>query len=71
MRLMEVGAKAQSDGKKEEAKELFDQAYKLWSIFWGLRLNLISVSDLKQAAKGKKPWTLQDIVDKLVDCCDE
>ncbi len=71
MRLMEVGTKAQGDGKKEEAKELFDQAYKLWSIFWGLRLNLISVGDVKQMAKEEKSWTLQDIVDKLVDCCDE
>lgn len=71
MRLMEVGTKAQGDGKKEAAKELFDQAYKLWSIFWGLRLNLINVSDLKQIAEEEKPWTLREIMDKLVDCCDE
>jgi hypothetical protein len=79
MRLLEVGVKARGDGKREEAKELFDYAYKLWSIFWGLRLNLISISDVKQMAKEdeppgqteNKPWTLQDIVDKLVDCCDE
>ncbi len=74
MRLMEVGTKAQGDGRKEEAKKLFDQAYKMYSIFWGLRLNLISVPEVKEMAKEEakdKPWTLEDIVDKLVDCCDE
>ena len=74
MRLMEVGTKAQGDGRKEEAKKLFDQAYKMYSIFWGLRLKLISVPEVKEMAKGEakdKPWTLEDIVDKLVDCCDE
>ncbi|MEK7212315.1 MAG: hypothetical protein AAB686_01400 [Patescibacteria group bacterium] len=79
MRLMEVGTKAQGDGKKEEAKELFDQAYKMYSIFWGLRLNLLKLPDIKQMAKEEealrqaqgKPWTLQEVVDKLVDCCDE
>lgn len=71
MRLLEVGAKAQGDGRKETAKELFDQAYKLWTIFWGLRLKLIKVSDLKQIAQEEKPWTLREIVSKLVDCCDE
>ena len=74
MRLMEVGTKAQGDGRKEEAKKLFDQAYKMYSIFWGLRLKLISVPEVKEMAKEEakdKPWTLEDIVDKLVDCCDE
>ena len=74
MRLMEVRTKAQGDGRKEEAKKLFDQAYKMYSIFWGLRLNLISVPEVKEMAKEEakdKPWTLEDIVDKLVDCCDE
>jgi len=74
MRLMEVGTKAQGDGRKEEAKKLFDQAYKMYSVFWGLRLKLISVPEVKEMAKEEakdKPWTLEDIVDKLVDCCDE
>jgi len=34
--------------RKEEAKKLFDQAYKMYSIFWGLRLNLISVPEVKE-----------------------
>jgi len=72
MRLIEVGTKLQSDNKKDEAKNFFDYAYKLYSLFWGLRLKLINVSDIKEMAKAEeKPWTLQDIVNKLVDCCDE
>ena len=71
MRLMEVGTKLHSDGKKKEAKELFDRAYRLYSLFWGLRLKLISIQGIKTAAAKDQPWTLQNIVEKLVDCCDE
>ncbi|MFA5098606.1 MAG: hypothetical protein WC461_00060 [Candidatus Paceibacterota bacterium] len=71
MRLIEVGTKLQSDNKKDEAKKFFDYAFRLYSLFWGLRLKLISVSDVKDAAAKDKPWTLEDVVDKLVDCCDE
>lgn len=71
MRLIEVGTKLYADGKKEEGEKIFDYAYRLYSIFWGLRLKLISLPEVKDVAASEKPWTLQDIVDKLVDCCDE
>jgi len=71
MRLIEVGTKLYSENKKDEAKEFFDYAYKIYSLFWGLRLKLINISDFKEIANSEKPWTLQDIVNKLVDCCDE
>jgi hypothetical protein len=71
MRLMEVGTKLRSDGKKAEAKELFDRAYRAYSMFWAVRLKLIDASGFKTAAASEKPWTLQDIVNKLVNCCDE
>jgi hypothetical protein len=71
MRLIEVGTKLHGDGKKTEAKECFDNAYKLYSIFWGLRLKLIDPPAVKDIASAEKPWTLRDILDKLVDCCDE
>ena len=70
MRLMEVGTKLQSDGKKEEAKNMFDRAYKIYSLFWGLRLNLVDMKDLKKE-DGEKAWGVEDIVSKLVNCCDE
>ncbi|MBZ1348675.1 MAG: hypothetical protein KY053_00330 [Candidatus Liptonbacteria bacterium] len=71
MRLMEVGTKLYSDGKKEEAQKIFSYAYKLYSLFWGLKLKLINITDIKKVAKEDKAWSLEDIVNKLVDCCDE
>jgi len=71
MRLIEVGAKLHSDGKAAEAKEMFDKAYKIYSIFWALRLKLIDIPEFKKIAASEKPWTFEDIMDKLVDCCDE
>lgn len=71
MRLMEVGAKLYSDKREDEAREIFSNAGTLYSLFWGLRLKLIDVSDLKEQAAAERPWTLKDIMDKLVNCCDE
>jgi hypothetical protein len=41
MRLIEVGTKLQNQNKKDEAKEIFDLAYELFNIFWGIKLNII------------------------------
>lgn len=71
MRLIEVGTKLHSDGKHTESQEMFDKAYKMYSVFWGLRLKLIDPSGFKKIAASEKPWSFEDIVDKLVDCCDE
>ena len=71
MRLMEVGTKLHADGKTDKAKETFDYAHKIFSIFWALRLKLVDVSGLKAMAAEEKPWSLEKIMDKLVDCCDE
>ena len=71
MRLIEVGTKIHSDGKKAEAQEMFDRAYKMYGLFWALRLKLVDTKELKRVAATDKPWTYEDIVSKLVDCCDE
>jgi hypothetical protein len=71
MRLIEVGMKLRSDGKQKEAKETFDHAYRIYSLFWAVRLKLIDTKQFKEKAGEEKPWDLKDIVDKLVDCCDE
>ena len=71
MRLMEVGTKRQSEGRKDEAREMFAHAYKAYSLFWALRLKLIDTSGFRQVAAEEKPWTLDDIVKRLVNCCDE
>ncbi|OHA26340.1 MAG: hypothetical protein A3D52_02465 [Candidatus Taylorbacteria bacterium RIFCSPHIGHO2_02_FULL_44_36] len=71
MRLMEVGTKLQGDSKKTEAKEMFDKSYSLYSLFWAVRLKLVDAEKFKGIAASDKPWTAQDIVAKLVNCCDE
>jgi hypothetical protein len=80
MRVLEVGTKLQSSGKIDEAKKMFDYSYKLYGMFWGIRLKLIDLSgvnnigdnQLNNKDKGTgKPWTMEDIVNKLVDCCKE
>lgn len=80
MRLMEVGTKLQTAGKPEEAKQMFQNAYKVYSMFWALRLKLIDLSNVKKIPDGainagdKNPdgkMSFEDIVSKLVDCCDE
>lgn len=81
MRLIEVGTKLHAGGKKAEAKEIFGRAWQVYSLFWGIRLRLINLSGVKPVADGQlnihdkgkaaTAWTLNDIVNKLVDCCEE
>ncbi len=51
MRLMEVGTKAQSMKKNTEAYEYFDKAYDLYSLFWGLQMNIIGSDIATDASK--------------------
>ncbi len=71
IRLMEVGTKLQGDGKTEDAKQMFNFAYKIFNLFFGLRLKIISTSDVKGALEKEKPMTFNDIMSKLIDCCKE
>jgi hypothetical protein len=48
MRLIEVGTKYLSKGEKTEAEDLFAKAFNLYSLFWGLNLKLLNVSDVKE-----------------------
>src|SRR3990170_1104845 len=43
MRVMEVGTKELKKGDKQKAQSLFDKSYKLYSLFWGLNLNVVKV----------------------------
>ncbi len=47
MRLMEVGTKQQSLKHTEEAYKLFNQAYDLYCLFWGLNMNMLNIEDVK------------------------
>ncbi len=71
MRLMEVGTKLQGDGKKEDAKQMFSYAYKMFNLFFGLRLKIISAPEVKAGLESEKPMNFDDLLAKLVDCCKE
>ncbi len=47
MRFMEVGTKALTKGDKEDAADLFQKSYQLYSLFWGLNLGLVTDKDIK------------------------
>lgn len=78
MRLIEVGTKELKKGQKKKAWELFDKAYKLYSLFWGINLGAVKMDNVK--AKNDKAIVNQkasvfdklgEIVKKVIDCCKE
>lgn len=85
MRLIEVGTKELKKGDKNKATDLFDKAYKLYSLFWGINLGAVKMENVKRTdsevnlidEKGniKASVSLWDklgvIVKKVIDCCKE
>jgi len=81
MRLMEVGTKQLGMGKKQEAHDLFEKSYKLYSLFWGVNMKLIATKDIKKIDghalnkhdKDKKGFmgALGELVKRVLDCCIE
>jgi hypothetical protein len=81
MRLMEVGTKQLSMDNKDDAYALFEKAYNLYSLFWGLNMKLLNVDDIKKidelalhkADTEKKGFMgkLGDLVKRAINCCIE
>lgn len=81
MRLIEVGTKQLSQGRNKEAEDLFHKAYDLYSLFWGINLKLVDVSEIKKIddnqlsvhdqKKNGFMGKLEDLVKKVIDCCIE
>lgn len=80
MRLMEVGTKQLGLGKKDEAYDLFDKAYNLYSLFWGINMKIVDLGDVKKIEddalnkNDKKKGFLGkmgDIVKRAINCCIE
>ncbi len=55
MRLMEVGTKLQKEGKKEEAQQFFADSYRMFTLFFALRLKIINIPDIQKMAGEEKP----------------
>jgi hypothetical protein len=81
MRLMEVGTKQQGMGRKEDARDLFQKAYDLYALFWGINMKVINTGDVKKIDEQalnkqdtqKKGFMgkLGELVRKAIDCCIE
>ena len=79
MRLMEVGTKQLGMGKKDEAYDLFQKSYNLYSLFWGLNMKLIDPGEIKKIddnaldkndkEKGGFMGRLGVMVKRAIDCC--
>lgn len=69
MRLIEVGNKLRSDGKADESKRMFENAYKVYAMFWALKLKLVTGGAVKVAAAAGD--SIDDLLNKLANCCDE
>lgn len=57
MRLKEVGDKANAQGKKKDAQDLYEKAYDLYSLFWGINMNLIDMAGVKKIDSEILPYT--------------
>jgi hypothetical protein len=82
MRIMEVGTKALTKGKKDEAYDLFKKAYDLYNLFWGLNLGLVKKGEIEKTGfeEKEKPieaekkdfmGQLSGFIGKILDCCRE
>ena len=85
MRVMEVGTKELKKGNKKMAKKLFEKSYKLYSLFWGINLDVVDIDKVER--KDKKVNLIDDknqkrgensvfdmlgsLVQKAIDCCKE
>ena len=48
MRLYEVGTKAMGAGNKKDAYKMFERAYELYSLFWGLNMKMIDLTGVRE-----------------------
>ena len=85
MRLMEVGTKELKKGDKKKAEQLFENSFKLYSLFWGLNLSQEKSESVERNdadeifidEKGDKKGSasvfdkLGSLVQKAIDCCRE
>jgi hypothetical protein len=81
-RLMEVGNKQLDLGNKEQSYELFNKAYKLYSLFWGLQMKLVPINTCKKIHaehtnnnnnknNDSLLAKLGSLVQKAINCCIE
>ena len=68
MRLMEVGTKAMGVGNKKDAHDFFNKAYDLYSLFWGINMELVDLKGIRKA-DGPLPRGLDIWVEDIAKTC--
>ena len=68
MRSLEVGQKLKRDGRADEAKTMFNDAYHLYALVWALKLKIADVRAIKNI---DQPMSVEDLLGQLANCCDE
>lgn len=86
MRLMEVGTKEEKKGNRKEAWYMFEKAFRLYSLFWGINLKVVDIGDVpledeninfigEKEVKIKGTASvldkLSEIFKKAINCCKE
>lgn len=86
MRLFEVGAKEEKKGNKKVAWEMFQKAFRLYSIFWAINLKVVDIDEIpmdngninfigekevKLTGTASPFDKLTEIFKKAVNCCKE
>lgn len=71
MRLYETGEKLLDLKKEDEAKEIFNYSYDLFSIFWGLNLNILNKEEVKllieENKKIKEAYEESEKIEKSIE----
>jgi hypothetical protein len=82
MRIMEVGTKELKKGNKGKAAGLFEKSYQIYSLFWGLNLDVIKLGQegekvhfIDEGGKERGDESvfskLGSLIQKAIDCCKE
>jgi len=71
MRLTEVGTKFLHDGKKEDAKEMFIDAFNIYSMFWTINGFVDIDSNSEEKPSKTKLSKISNALKKMLDCCKE
>ena len=69
MRLSEVGTKFLHEGKKEEAEDVFLEAFNLYNLFWAI--NGLTKLNKKNKISESKLSKISQLIKKILDCCKE
>ena len=74
MRLIEVGTKELSNGKKKEANSYFTAAFELFSLFFAINLGIADESSalpMEHNLTEEKASGVSAIMKKILNCCKE